>query len=92
MNLSGSICVICGLYGWFRVRHRVATPGQVGGLCAVVVQTAPKLVVSATLFRRVGLKPLTEEAEHSRYQVEGDDDEHDDQQAPRHRQIVAGEW
>ena len=79
MNLSGSICVICGPYGWFRLRHRVATPGQVGGLCAVVVQTAPKLAVIAALFRRVGLQPLAEVAEYSRNKVDGDDDQDDDE-------------
>lgn len=41
---------------------------------------------------RIRLQPLAQEAKHSRYQVEGDDHQDDDEKTPWHRQIVAGEW
>lgn len=57
-------------------------------------------VVQPKLFRTafvaflgwIRLKPLAEETEYSRNQIEGDDHQHDDEQTPRHRAIVTGEW
>jgi len=60
-------------------------------LCASVVQTLPSLSFSVAILWWIRLQPLTEEAEHSRDQIEGDNHQHNDEQTPRHRQMVTGE-
>jgi len=57
-------------------------------LGAVARESLGLTFFSAATFR---LQPLAEIAQHTRHHIDGDDHQNNEQQAPRHRQMVAGE-